>query len=339
MREIASFIEHMPKAELHLHIEGSLEPDMMVGLAERNHVQLRFATPEAARAAYRFSNLQEFLDLYYQGMSALVTEADFRDLTWAYLLNAARQSVVHTEIFFDPQAHVARGVAFATVVGGISSALEEGRRKLGLSSHLILCFLRHLDESDAFATLEAARPFRALITGVGLDSSELGNPPTKFARVFAEARRQGYRLVAHAGEEGPPSYVREAIDILGVERIDHGVRAIEDVGLVELLRRRQIPLTVCPLSNLKLGVVDDMAKHPLPRLLAAGLLVTVNSDDPSYFGGYIAENYLSVAKHCGLDFAAVRRLARNAFTAAFLSADEKAGWHRRIDAVADELGG
>jgi adenosine deaminase len=326
MRGVAEFIGAIPKAELHLHLEGTLEPEMMLALARRNGVALRHRSVAALRSAYSFRNLQDFLDLYYQGTSVLQVEQDFYDLTWAYLVRAARQRVVHVEPFFDPQAHTARGVAFATIIGGISRALADGEARLGVTSRLIMCFLRHLPEADAEATLDAMLPFRDAIAGIGLDSTELGNPPGKFRNVFARARALGLRCVAHAGEEGPASYIREALDILKVERIDHGNRCIDDDALVEELRARRIGLTMCPLSNLRLGVVKTMAEHPLRALLARGLLVTVNSDDPAYFGGYVNENYLALVEAGGLGLENMRQLAENSFTASFLGAADKARW-------------
>jgi adenosine deaminase len=331
MRSVADFISAMPKAELHLHLEGTLEPEMMIALAQRNAVELRHCSVAALRSAYSFRNLQDFLDLYYQGTSALLVEQDFYDLTWAYLVKAAGQRVVHAELFFDPQAHTARGVPFATIIGGITRALADGEARLGITSRLIMCFLRHLPEADAEATLDAMLPFRAAITGIGLDSSELGNPPSKFLHVFARARALGLRCVAHAGEEGPAAYINEALDILKVDRVDHGNRCLDDEALVEELRERRIGLTLCPLSNLRLGVVKTMAEHPLPTLLARSLLVTVNSDDPAYFGGYINENYLALVQATGLTLENVRQLAENSFTTSFLSAAQKARWIGKLN--------
>ncbi|MBU6164801.1 MAG: adenosine deaminase [Alphaproteobacteria bacterium] len=319
----AAFIAALPKAELHLHIEGSLEPEMMAALAQRNGVRLAFDSVAAIRAAYEFSNLQDFLDIYYQGMAVLLTEADFHDLTTAYLARAAADNVRHVEIFFDPQGHTARGVAFADVVGGIARALDDARAR-GISSRLIMCFLRHLSEDDAQATLDQALPHLHLIHGVGLDSSELGHPPDKFARVFARARALGLRLVAHAGEEGPPDYVWQALDVLGVDRIDHGNRALEDAALVQRIVGAGLTLTVCPLSNLKLCVVRDITAHPLRAMLAAGLKATVNSDDPAYFGGYINANFIAVADALDLTRDELLILARNSFTGSFLSAADQA---------------
>ncbi len=319
----AAFIAGLPKAELHLHIEGSLEPELMFALAQRNGVAIPFASVEDVRAAYAFSNLQDFLDIYYQGMAVLRTEQDFFDLTAAYLDRARADGVRHVEIFFDPQGHTERGVAFASVIGGITRALDAAAVQ-GLSSRLIMCFLRHLDEASAEATLDEALPFLAHIHGVGLDSSELGHPPAKFARVFARARALGLKLVAHAGEEGPPEYVHEAIDLLGVDRIDHGNRALEDAALVARLAREGMCLTVCPLSNVKLCVVDDIAAHPLRTMLSLGLKATVNSDDPAYFGGYVNANYVAVADALDLTRDELLTLAHNSFTGSFLSDAEQA---------------
>ena len=329
---ISPFIRDLPKAELHLHIEGAFEPDLMLTVARRNGVALPFATVKEARAAYRFSNLQDFLDIYYLGVTALLTEQDFHDLTLAYFDRVATQSVRHAEIFFDPQAHTTRGVSFATMCRGIERALRDAREGHGITSRLIMCFLRHLDESDALATLEEALPFRNLIYGVGLDSSEAGNPPAKFARVFAAARDSGFACVAHAGEEGSAEYVREAVDVLGVQRIDHGNRALEDPGLTAEMARRSIPFTVCPLSNLRLGVVDSLDRHPVRQMLDAGLMVTLNSDDPAYFGGYVNENYQAVQDYLGIDDATLCRIARNSFLAAFLEPDRRDELLAEVDA-------
>ncbi|HTR84111.1 MAG TPA: adenosine deaminase [Reyranella sp.] len=312
-----SFIAGLPKAELHIHIEGSLEPELMFALAERNRVNLPYTSVDAVRAAYSFSNLQDFLDLYYQGMSVLVTEQDFYDLAMAYLRRAAVQNVRHAEIFFDPQGHTGRGIAFKTVIDGLWRALKEAERSLGMTTALIMCFLRHLDEASAERTLDEALTWRDRIIGVGLDSSEKGHPPSKFERVFARARGLGLKAVAHAGEEGPPEYVREALDLLKVDRIDHGNRALEDAALTARLAHEQMPLTVCPLSNLRLCVVSDMKEHPLRRMLEAGLMATVNSDDPSYFGGYMNENFAAAQQALGLGHEEIAALAANGFHAAF----------------------
>ena len=308
----------LPKAELHLHIEGTLEPELLFAIAERNKLRAPFPSVEVLRAAYQFTDLQSFLNIYYAGMNVLRTEQDFYDLTSAYLLRASAQSVKHAEIFFDPQAHTNRGIAFETVIGGISAALEDGRKRFGITSHAIMCFLRDLSAQSAMETLERALPFRDRIVAVGLDSAENGNPPSKFQTVFDRARAEGMLTVAHAGEEGPPAYVWQALDILKVSRIDHGIRSMEDPLLVERLRRQRIPLTVCPLSNLKLCVVDSLSQHPLKRMLAAGLVATVNSDDPAYFGGYVNENFRAVANALDLSVSDAVTLARNSFEAAFI---------------------
>ncbi len=328
---LAAFIEGLPKAELHLHIEGTFEPELMFEIARRNHVDLPYASVEELRSAYRFNSLQDFLDIYYEGANVLFEAEDFYDLTWAYLEKAARQNVLHAEIFFDPQTHTARGVPFAEVLDGIHRALVDGQAKLGLSSKLILCFLRHLEESDAMATLDEALTHRERIVGVGLDSSELGHPPGKFRRVFQRAREAGFLAVAHAGEEGPADYIWGALDELAVARIDHGVRALEDDKLVERLAAEKVPLTVCPLSNLRLAVVRDMKDHPLKAMMERGLFVTVNSDDPAYFGGYVNENFQAVADALDLSRAQIVALARNGFDAAFLGAQEKAALQAKLD--------
>ena len=324
MNDIAKFVACLPKAELHLHIEGTLEPELMFALAKRNRVALPYASVEEVRTAYAFSNLQDFLDIYYAGAGVLIEARDFYDLSAAYLARAHADNVRHVEIFFDPQTHTERGVAFDTVVDGIGRALDDARERLGITSKLIMCFLRHLDQAAAFRTLEAAMPHRDRIAAVGLDSSERGNPPSKFREVFREARAAGFAAVAHAGEEGPPEYIREALDVLEVTRIDHGNTALEDERLVAELVRRQVPLTVCPLSNLALRVVDDMEVHPLGRMLELGLMVTVNSDDPAYFGGYINDNYIAAAEALDLPRDSLLCLARNSFEASFLDEPAKA---------------
>ena len=318
-------IRDLPKAELHIHIEGSLEPELMFELAQRNGIALPFADVEAIREAYQFNCLQDFLDLYYQGMSVLQTRQDFHDLTWAYLQRCKDDNVVHTEIFFDPQGHTARGVAFGTVFEGIWSALQQAEKELGISSRVIMCFLRHLDQDDAFVTLDQAGPYLDRITGVGLDSSEVGHPPSKFFEVFDEAGRLGLKRVAHAGEEGPPEYIYEALDGLRVDRIDHGNRALEDHQLVQRLVELQIPLTVCPQSNLRLAVIDDMRKHPIRTMLAAGMKVTVNSDDPAYFGGYMNDNFNSLVDAVELSEEEIVTLAKNSFKSSFLDKDARQG--------------
>jgi adenine deaminase len=317
------FVHGLPKAELHIHIEGSLEPELMFELGRRNAVELPFASVEEVRKAYQFENLQSFLDLYYRGAAVLVREQDFYDLAFAYLRRAAAQNVRHAEIFFDPQTHTDRGIPFETVIEGLSRALENARGEWGISSSLILCFLRHLSADAAMATLERALPFRDRIVGVGLDSSELGHPPSKFQQVFEMAADLGFERVAHAGEEGPPGYIWEALEKLGVSRIDHGVRCLEDPKLVARLRERRTPLTVCPLSNVKLRVFDRLEDHNLKALLDAGLCATVNSDDPAYFGGYIEENYAAVQRALGLERGDLVQLARNAFEASFITPAER----------------
>lgn len=329
-----AFIRGLPKAELHLHIEGTLEPELVFRLAARHGVTLPHASVDALRQAYDFSDLQSFLDLYYAGADVLRTEDDFRVMTLAYLARARADGVVHVEIFFDPQTHTQRGVPFAAVMSGIRSALVEGEFHYGITHRLILCFLRHLSEEDAQATLEQARPYRELIAGIGLDSSETGHPPAKFQRVFAEARAQGYARVAHAGEEGPADYITEALDLLQVCRIDHGVRCEEDPALVERLARGRIPLTVCPLSNLRLKVVGSLAQHNLRRLLEQGLCITVNSDDPAYFGGYLVANFLALQQALDLSRAQIVQLAKNSFEASWLSPAERQAWFDRIDRYA-----
>ena len=330
----AALIDRLPKAELHLHIEGSLEPEMLFELARRNGVTIPFASAEAVRAAYSFSNLQDFLDIYYQGMSVLLTEQDFCDLTWAYLERAQADNVRHVEIFFDPQGHTERGVGFTTVLNGIDSALKQAQADLGITYRLIMCFLRHLSEDDAFATLALAEPHLPRIHGVGLDSSELGHPPSKFARVFARARELGLHVTAHAGEEGPPEYVWEALDLLKVERIDHGNRALEDAALVQRIAAEGLTLTVCPLSNLRLCVIDRIGSSPVRRMLDAGLKVTINSDDPAYFGGYVNDNFHAIAQALDLSEAQLVELARNSFTGSFLPPAEQAQHLAEIAEVA-----
>jgi adenosine deaminase len=324
----------LPKAELHLHIEGTLEPEMMFELAQRNRVELPFSDVDAVRRAYVFDDLQSFLDLYYAGCRVLVTERDFYDLTAAYLRRAAQDGVRHTEIFFDPQTHTERGIALATVVDGLTAALADGRRDLDITSGLILCFLRDLSEESAMATLEAALEHRDVIVGVGLDSAEVGNPPEKFRAVFDRARAEGLLPVAHAGEEGPPEYIWQALDLLGARRIDHGVRCLGDDRLVERLVAEQIPLTVCPFSNVRLRVFPDLEHHNFPQLLERGLRVTINSDDPAYFGGYIGQNYTATARVHGLTGEQIRQVARNSFLASFLGEEEKRRHLAAVDAAA-----
>ncbi|MFE2070814.1 adenosine deaminase [Streptomyces sp. NPDC059467] len=313
----------LPKAELHLHIEGTLEPELAFRLAERNGVELPYADTEALRKAYQFEDLQSFLNLYYELMAVLRTEQDFEDLANAYLARAAGQGVRHAEIFFDPQAHIARGVPMGTVVEGLWRALGHSVENHGISTRLIMCFLRDESAESAMATLEAAKPYLDRITGIGLDSAEVGHPPVKFREVYEAAAELGLRRVAHAGEEGPPQYITDSLDLLGVERIDHGLRCMEDPALVERLVRERIPLTLCPLSNVRLRAVDVLAEHPLPAMIEAGLLCTVNSDDPAYFGGYVADNYHAVRDALGLSREQMRELARNSFVASFLEDDEE----------------
>ena len=328
---MTAFIEGLPKAELHLHIEGTIEPETMFRFAERNRIALPYPSVEAPRAAYRFGRLQDFLDIYYQGMAVLRTEEDYYEMTWAYLEKAHDQNVLYAEIFFDPQAHTSRGIAFETVLEGISRALEDGRNRLGLGSRLIMCFLRDREATEAMGALEQVLPHRGWIIGVGLDSAEKGNPPAKFRQVFERARALGFQTVAHAGEEGPASYVREALDLLHVARIDHGIRALDDPALVARLARERVPLTVCPLSNVRLGVVDDIRRHPLRKMIEKGLIVTVNSDDPAYFGGYVNENFAAAQEGLSLSDEDLAQLARNSFEAAFLPSEEKQALVRRVD--------
>ncbi|PVM88701.1 adenosine deaminase [Caulobacter radicis] len=329
---LEAFARGLPKAELHMHIEGSLEPELMFALAERNGITLPYKSVEEIRAAYAFSNLQDFLDIYYQGAGVLITRADFKDLALAYFERLAADGGVHAEIFFDPQTHTERGVAFETVIDGLLDGMAEAESRLGVTSKLILCFLRHLSEESAFETLEQARPHLAKIAGVGLDSSEVGHPPAKFARVFKAARDLGLKIVAHAGEEGPPEYVWEAIDLVGVDRIDHGNRALEDAALTQRLVADGTTLTVCPLSNLKLCVVPDLTAHPMRRMLDLGLKATVNSDDPAYFGGYLLDNYLETAKAVDLTRDDLVVLARNSFSGSFLDDAEKTRRLAQVDA-------
>lgn len=331
---LPALLERMPKAELHIHIEGSLEPEMIFKLAQRNRVKLAYPDVEALRRAYAFTDLQSFLDIYYAGASVLLKEEDFFDMAFAYLQKAAADNVVHTEIFFDPQTHTERGVPIEAVIVGLSHALRRAHAEFGLSGSLILCFLRHLSEEAAFATLEQALPYRHHFIGVGLDSSERGHPPEKFARVFARCRELGLHRVAHAGEEGPPAYIQSALDVLQVQRIDHGVRCVEDPALVQRLAREQVPLTVCPLSNVKLCVFGSMAGHNLPALLEAGLVATVNSDDPAYFGGYINDNFLATFDALPqLGARQAWQLARNSFEASFVDVAQRARWNAALDAA------
>ena len=323
-------IRALPKAELHVHIEGTFEPELMFSIAQRNQIDIPYKSVEEVKQAYNFHNLQSFLDIYYAGANVLIHEQDFYDLAWAYFEKCAEDNVVHTEMFFDPQTHTDRGIAFEVVLNGLKRACDDAKEKLGITSHLIMCFLRHLSEEAAFKTLEQAIPFKDQIIGVGLDSSEVGHPPSKFERVFAKAREEGFLIVAHAGEEGPAEYVWEALDLLKVNRIDHGVRSEEDPKLMARLIAEKMPLTVCPLSNLKLCVVDDMADHNIRRLLQQGVHVTVNSDDPSYFGGYMNDNFIAIAESLDLTADELKTLAINSFEASFISDEEKLKWTNEI---------
>lgn len=336
MSDLAEFACALPKAELHLHIEGSLEPELMFALAKRNGIAIPYASVEEVRAAYSFSQLQDFLDIYYAGANVLQTQDDFRDLALAYFDRVAADNVRHAEIFFDPQTHTDRGIAFAVVIEGLLDGMRIAEERHGITSKLILCFLRHLDEEAAFATLAEAEPWLDRIAGVGLDSSEVGHPPSKFKRVFAAARTKGLKLVAHAGEEGPPAYVREALDLLHIDRLDHGNRAMEDAALVARLAAEQMTFTVCPLSNLKLCVVHAMADHPIEAMLRAGIRATVNSDDPAYFGGYVNDNFRAIAALPGLTRDDMLTLARNSFLGSFLDEDVKAKHLAEIDRIAGE---
>ena len=326
-------IQALPKAELHVHIEGTFEPELMFAIAQRNQIQIPYQSVEEVKQAYNFHNLQSFLDIYYAGANVLVHEQDFYDLAWAYFEKCAEDKVVHTEMFFDPQTHTERGVEFATVIAGLKRACQDAQQKLGISSQLIMCFLRHLSEEKAFETLEQALPFKDEIIAVGLDSSEVGHPPAKFERVFAKAREAGFLIVAHAGEEGPPEYVWEALDLLKVNRIDHGVRSEEDKQLMARLIAEKMPLTVCPLSNLKLCVVNDMKEHNIRRLLQQGVHVTVNSDDPSYFGGYMNDNFIAIQQALDLSNEELKQLETNSFEASFISDQEKQKWIAEIKKI------
>ncbi|NNP67478.1 adenosine deaminase [Acinetobacter sp. Ac_5812] len=326
-------IRALPKAELHVHIEGTFEPELMFAIAQRNQIQIPYQSVEEVKQAYNFHNLQSFLDIYYAGANVLVLEQDFYDLAWAYFEKCAEDRVVHTEMFFDPQTHTERGVEFATVLAGLKRACADAKEKLGISSQLIMCFLRHLSEEKAFETLEQALPFKDDIIAIGLDSSEVGHPPAKFERVFAKAREAGFLIVAHAGEEGPPEYIWEALDLLKVNRIDHGVRSEEDERLMVRLIAEKMPLTVCPLSNLKLCVVKDMGEHNIRRLLQQGVHVTVNSDDPSYFGGYMNDNFVAIQQALDLSNDELKQLAINSFEASFISDEEKQKWIAEVKKI------
>jgi adenosine deaminase len=332
------FIRALPKAELHVHIEGTLEPELVFELAAKHGITLAYRSVAELRAAYHFADLQSFLDIYYAGADVLRDAADFHAMTSAYLRRAHADGVVHTEIFFDPQSHTSRGVPLAEVMTGITQALKEAEAQMGMTHRLILCFLRHLSAEDAMQTLEQALPWRDCLTGVGLDSSEKGHPPSKFTAVFARARSLGLLAVAHAGEEGPPAYIEEALDLLHVRRVDHGVRCTEDPALVARLAQERMPLTVCPLSNVRLGVFDRMADHNLKTLLTQGLCVTVNSDDPAYFGGYLQDNFLAVAEALALSHAQLAQLARNSIEASFIDPESKQSWYEKIDRVMSQAG-
>ena len=328
---IIEFIKKTPKTELHLHIEGSLEPELMFKLSKRNKVEIPFKNVDEIRSAYNFSNLDSFLKIYYQGSNVLITEEDFFDLTWEYILRCKQDNVVHTEIFFDPQSHLPRGVSFKTIINGINKALNKARDELNISSKIIMCFLRHLDEDSCFDVLKQACDHKDKIIGVGLDSSEKGNPPTKFRRLFEQAIKEGFLTVAHAGEEGPPEYISDSLDILKVKRIDHGVQCLNDEKLVNRLISEQIPLTVCPLSNVKLCVFDKLENHNLKKMLDKGLRVMVNSDDPAYFGGYLNKNLIETSKALNLDIQDVKILIENSFKSSFLDEDEKKNWLNKIN--------
>jgi len=332
MHSLENFIQGIPKAELHLHIEGTFEPEHMFKIAKRNNIKTKYKSVKQLKKAYNFSNLQDFLDIYYESANVLTTEEDFYDLTYNYLKKASSQNVLHSEIFFDPQTHTSRGIAFSTVIEGIYQALNDGEKNLGVSSKLIMCFLRHLDEDSALETLEEAMDYKKYISAVGLDSSELGHPPSKFEKVFKKARNAGFLTVAHAGEEGPAEYIREAIEILKISRIDHGNRSLDDESLVKEIVKKKLPLTLCPLSNLKLKVVKDLSKYPLKEMMQKGLIVTINSDDPAYFGGYVNENYQALAKNLDLSKEEICQLAKNSFKASFLSKNKKEEMYSKIDA-------
>ena len=330
-KSLENFINNIPKAELHLHIEGTFEPELMFKIAERNNIRLKYKSVEELHSAYKFNNLQDFLNIYYAGANVLITEKDFYDLTLAYLEKMKSQNVLHTEIFFDAQTHNARGIEFSTVINGIHSALRDAEKEFGITSKLIMSFLRHLSEKDAFKTLEQGLKFRDWIAGIGLDSSEVGNPPSKFQRVFVKAKSEGFLVMAHAGEEGPAEYVWEALELLKVQRIDHGNRSLDDDDLVKRLADEQIALPVCPLSNLKLCIVNSLKEHPLKKMLNKGLLATVNSDDPAYFDGYVNENYLETAQALNLSKEDIYQLAKNSFTGSFLNEDEKKDMLNKVD--------
>jgi len=331
VNEIIKLIKKLPKAELHLHIEGSLEPELMFKIAKRNSIEIPFKSVEEVKAAYNFHNLQSFLDIYYQGSKVLIKEQDFFDLTWSYMLKCKENNIVHTEIFFDPQAHTDRKIEFDLVINGIHAALTKAEKEIGITSKIIMCFLRHLDEESAFRTLNQALVHKSKIIGVGLDSSEIGHPPSKFERVFKKAMEENFLTVAHAGEEGPPEYIWEALDVLKVKRVDHGVQCLRDEKLIQKLQNDQIPLTVCPLSNIKLCVFEKLKNHNLKKLLNKGLMVTINSDDPAYFGGYLNANLIECQQALNLSKDDVKKLAANSFKSSFLSEDKKKEWINRIN--------
>ncbi len=336
-KSISNFINKLPKAELHLHIEGTFEPGLMFKIAQRNGIKIKYNSVEELKKVYNFSKLQEFLDIYYAGAEVLIYEQDFYDLTWAYLLKAKEQNIVHTEIFFDPQTHTHRGIKFSTVINGIKKALDTGKEKLGITSEIIVCFLRHLDEVDAIKTFHQILPYKKWIVGVGLDSSEVGHPPAKFQKVFEMVRKEGFLTVAHAGEEGPAEYVWDVLRLLKVSRVDHGIRSVEDEKLLDELATTKIPLTVCPLSNLKLQVVKNMKELPLRTLLQKGILASINSDDPAYFGGYLNENYLAVAEALKLTKQEIAQLAENSFKASFLDEEVKTRWIKKVDSYYEKI--
>ncbi len=336
MKDIKEFIKKLPKAELHLHIEGSLEPELMFKLAKRNGIEIPYKTVEEVKEAYNFTNLQSFLDIYYAGAKVLIEKQDFYDMTWDYILKCKEDNIIHTEIFFDPQTHTQRGVSFETVILGIKEALDDAQKKLGISSKIIMCFLRHLSEEEAFDTLEQSLPFKDYIIGVGLDSSELGNPPKKFEKVFKKAKKHGYKLVAHAGEEGDISYIEDALDLLQIERIDHGVQAINSDTLMQRLKQEQIPLTVCPNSNIELKVFENYKEHNIKQLLDYGLNVTVNSDDPAYFKGYMNQNFFNLVDNIPLTKEDIVKLVKNSFNSSFIDEKLKQEYIKRVDEVIEK---
>lgn len=336
MKDIKEFIKKLPKAELHLHIEGSLEPELMFKLAKRNGIEIPYKTVEEVKEAYNFTNLQSFLDIYYAGAKVLIEKQDFYDMTWDYILKCKEDNIIHTEIFYDPQTHTQRGVSFETVILGIKEALDDAQKKLGISSKIIMCFLRHLSEEEAFETLEQSLPFKDYIIGVGLDSSELGNPPKKFEKVFNKAKEHGYKLVAHAGEEGDISYIEDALDLLHIERIDHGVQAINSDTLMQRLKQEQIPLTVCPNSNIELKVFENYKEHNIKQLLDYGLNVTVNSDDPAYFKGYMNQNFFNLVDNIPLTKEDIVKLVKNSFNSSFIDEKLKQEYIKRVDEVIEK---